>query len=119
MAVQFANTVAVRILRATTVPDRYGNLVPSGWVPVADVCSVAPLAPRQRAPGQRAELIEAGRSGVVVGVTAYLPYGTDIRPHDRVEIAGQVFDVDGEPGVWEWPTAGGAGVEVVLKRVDG
>lgn len=59
-----------------------------------------------------------GRSGVVVGFTAYMPPGTDVTRHDQFRIDGpDLWDVDGEPGPWVGHRVGG--LEVALKRAEG
>jgi hypothetical protein len=65
--------------------------------------------------------VTQGRDTVIVGVVAILPHGTPIRATDRVEWDGQVWEVEGEPGVWgPSPFTGNVGgVEVALRRVTG
>lgn len=61
-----------------------------------------------------------GRSGVIVGLTLYLPYGTDLVYTDQVEVDGVVYEIKGEPGSWSHPRTGWeAGMEVALERGEG
>lgn len=111
----FGTTVTV--YRASSTTDRYGNEVPGPWVSVGTVagCAVAP-----RSSSRADELTGAGRTGVIVGLTLYAPSDAEIGPHDRVEVDGDTFEVDGEVGRWSSPFTGWTpGVEVALRRVEG
>lgn len=66
------------------------------------------------------EVTAPGRQGVVVGLTLYAPYGTDLVHTDQVKVDGVLYELDGEPGPWKSPFSGWeAGVEVALKRAAG
>lgn len=72
------------------------------------------------APRSTADITDRGRQGVLVGLTLYLPFGTDVDHRDRFEVDGSLFDVDGIGGSWSSPFSGWqAGVEVALKRASG
>lgn len=104
------NATVVRVRGATT--DRYGD--PSGSdVRVALTgCAVAPRS--------SSDIEGQGRQGVIVGVTLYAPHGTDLRHTDKVEIDGDLYVADGEPGSWKSPLSSWeAGVEIALKRAAG
>lgn len=77
------------------------------------------------APRQSSEPVEAGRATVIVGLTAYLPHGADVRAADVVvpsagRWAGTRWKVEGDAGDWSSPFSGWtAGAEVALERVTG
>ncbi len=71
------------------------------------------VAPRYEA----GETRERGRGGVIVGLTVHAPLGADIRRTDQIEVDGQRFDVEGEPGKWEGSGVGG--LEIALRRAAG
>jgi hypothetical protein len=102
----------VTILRAgAPTTDRNGDPVPGADVriPVRD-CLVAP-----RLAG---DAVGPGRQGVIVGTTVYFPAATDVRATDRLEVRGEVHDIEGDVGIW--PGApGGRDTEVATKRVEG
>lgn len=102
---------------AVTGQDDYGNDV-LGVVEV-DVpgCAVWP----RDSNGSGGNEITGARDTVVIGYAAILPFGTDVKATDRFRYLGNVYEVDGEPGVWgPSPLTGNvAGVQVALKRVTG
>lgn len=103
----------VTVLRpGTWGVDRNGNPLPGADIEI-DVpgCLVSPRDSRE--PG------EYGRTAVIVGLTVYMPPGTDIRTTDRVRVRGVVRDVEGEPGDWRSPYIGAQGIEVALRGVSG
>lgn len=55
-----------------------------------------------------------GRSRVTDQFELYLPPGADITAADRARVRGNVYEVLGEPQVWE-----GAGVVAFVRRVAG
>lgn len=72
------------------------------------------------APRMSEGLDAASRSGVVIGLDLYLPFGSDVVYSDRVEVDGVVYEVEGEPGSWRQPwTRWEAGMVVALKRGEG
>jgi len=114
---RFANGVDVIVHRA--VPggvDQYGDPIP-GTVTTHVLAGVA-LAPRTG--GGFGDVDSRSRAGVVVGLTMYAAHDADIRPTDRVEIDGELWEVDGEPGRWASPFTGRLhGCQVALKRAEG
>jgi hypothetical protein len=103
----------VTILRpGPPTQDEYGNDVPGPptEIPVPG-CGVAPQ--------QSSELTQA-RDTVTAGLTLYAPWGTDLRPTDKVRVRGIVYDVTGEPGGFRSPFTGSTGpVVATLERVTG
>lgn len=72
------------------------------------------------APRQSTEPTERGRVGVIVGLTLYAPYDTDIRSGDLITVDSVIYEVEGEPGKWKHPvTNREAGIEVALRRAAG
>lgn len=102
-----------------TVPggtDQYGDPIPGSTERVPLTGAV--VAPRMSA--AEGEFHDYARNTVIVGYTLYAPLGVDITPSDQVEIAGQVFDVEGEPGPWVSPFSTWApGQQVALRRAEG
>lgn len=61
-----------------------------------------------------------GRAGMIIGLTLYLPYGYDLTHQDLVDVDGERYRVDGDPGHWLQPMTGWkAGAEVALVRAQG
>jgi hypothetical protein len=57
---------------------------------------------------------------VSTGITVLMPTGTVVKSTDRVQVAGVIYDVDGEPAEWRSPfTNLHSGVQVDLVRVTG
>lgn len=94
--------------------DEYGDpIVTEGKRIHVDALKVAPRASEESA--------KSGRYGIIVGLSAYLPTGTDIESTDTVEYRGpygdqpmKLYAVEGEIGVWE-----DEGLDVSLKRAEG
>jgi hypothetical protein len=103
----------ITILRpGAPTQDDYGNDVP-GADEENDVPGCA-VWPRSSDEDNRS------RQQVTQGLNVVAPYGTDIRPADRVQVRGLVYTVDGEPGSWRSPLTGTeGGVQVSLTRVTG
>lgn len=102
-------------LRAAKVDDGYGGVRLDWSDPDRLAIPGCGMAPRVED-----ELRDRGRQGVVIGWTAYLPFGADVTFEDRIETPHGTFDVEGEPGIWESPMSGRQhGMTVTLKRVDG
>lgn len=105
----------VTILRPATITDRYGDSIPDpnsshatttevlGWLSQTD--ATEPTGPGRALVTLTTEIL-------------FLPSGTDIEAHDRVEIDGQLYDVDGEPRA-AWSPRGEHHIEANLRRVDG
>lgn len=93
--------------------DEYGDPVASTDTRTTiDGCAVAPRTTE--------DINDRGRAGVIVGLSLYAPYGTDVQNTDLFEIDGELFQVDGDGGDWKSPYTGWeAGVEVALKRAAG
>lgn len=65
-------------------------------------------------------LSEDGRVlGILDGMTAYLPPGTDVREGDRIEFDGNVYTIDGSPRTWQSATGRASHVQLNLRRWDG
>jgi hypothetical protein len=113
--VQFAHGETVTILRAGATTDYYGNVSTDWGAATETEVTGCALAPR-KAEEER----DQGRQGVIIGLTLYAPPGTDLLPTDRVRARGEVFEVDGFPGIWDNPLTGTSfGIEVALRRVEG
>jgi hypothetical protein len=83
---------------------------PDVEVPVAG-CAVWPRTSSEQ---------DQAQSQVIVGITLFVPPGTQVDAHDRVRVRGVVYQVDGEPGLYRSPLTGHAsGIEVALRRVTG
>lgn len=103
----------VRLRSAADGVDEYNN--PTPGEPDRVDLDGAFVAPRTSD-----ALDDNGRSGVIVGLTLYLPYGTDIVYTDQVEVDGVVYEIKGEPVSWSHPHTGWqAGMEVGLERGEG
>jgi hypothetical protein len=115
MRVKHGETVTV--LRAGTKVDPFsGEEIAEDWATPnrTDVegCVVVPRT--------TSEPLEAGRAPVIVGYTVHMPWGTEITARDRVELYGEVWQVDGYPFPWKNAFTGTEhGVEVQLKKVTG
>lgn len=107
--------VTASVLRANNQGGRYGSQE-RDWGSIVsnesyDGCLFAP---------QTSVEDRDGRDAVVADATIYMPTGTDVTAHDRVQINGVTYDVDGQPSVWSDPFGGGLdGIEVRLKLVTG
>lgn len=42
----------------------------------------------------------AGRDTVIAGYTVWAPAGSDVRSSDRVRWRGEVYAIEGRPGLW-------------------
>jgi hypothetical protein len=105
--------VTITVLRAgEPTQDDYGNDVPGEDVET-DIGGCA-VWPRSSDEDNRA------RQQVTEGLNVVAPYGSDIRPHDRIRVRGLLYEIDGEPGSWASPLTGTkAGVQVSLTRITG
>jgi hypothetical protein len=110
MNVPLGDDVTV-IRRTAASTDDYGNDVFTTTETVVKGCVVAPR--------NSSELIQ-DQDIVIVGLTVYMPYGTDILSTDQVNINSVVYDVDGVPGSFRSPlTASKGPVQVALTRYTG
>ena len=112
---RFPFGVTVTIVRA--VPggdDPYGDPIP-GTTTRIDIPRCG-LAPRMST-----ESTARGRQGVIVGQTVYLPDSSPAVFYvDQLEVAGVLYDIEGEPGEWSNPLTGWTpGSEVAIRRAVG
>lgn len=107
---------APAIVRVRSTPggtDAYGDPIASAETRVA--LPLAFVAPRESS-----DLSDRGRQGVLVGLTLFAPYDSDLLSTDRIEVDGVLFGIDGDIGRWRNPfTAWEAGIQVSLERVAG
>lgn len=103
----------VTVLRAPLVDDGYGNQVPDWSEPTRTDVPGCRLQP------ERAAEYVLDREAVTTRWRLFAPEGTDLRATDRVEYAGVVYQVDGEPERWPSPTGRLAHVEALLRRTEG
>lgn len=83
------------VLRGTTSEDDFGNDEVDWSSPATtsvEHCAVQPE--------QGLEVID-GRQLTVTRWRLFAPHGTDLVSTDRVEYAGDVYEVDGEPQRWD------------------
>lgn len=105
-----SNATVVRIRGESF--DQYGDPTGTPDDETLDGCMVAPRT--------STDVDGRGRQGVVVGLTLYAPYGTDIVATDQLTVDGEPYEIDGEPGPWKSPFSGWeAGIEVALTRAEG
>ena len=92
--------------------DDYGNDVPGPDTETTYTgCAVWPRV--------SSEDVQA-RDQVIYGLYVLFPAGADVLATDRVRVRGQVYQVDGEPGVFHSPLTGTLiGPQVSLTRVTG
>jgi len=101
----------ITVVRPTWVADTYGDPQPTGPPTRTEVpgCAVAPRS--------SSDTLEPARQGVLVGLTLYAPTGTDLQPTDHIEVAGELYDIEGDIGRWHSPFSPIAdGLEVALRR---
>lgn len=105
-----SNATVVRV-RGVAL-DEYGDPSGSPEEETLDGCIVAPRT--------SSDVDDRGRQGVVVGLSLFAPFGTDITHTDQLRVDGVLYEIDGEPGRWKSPFSGWeAGVEVALRRAAG
>lgn len=93
--------------------DPYGDPIP-GTEQATEIVG-AFVAPRMSN-----DINDAGRTGVIVGLTLFVPFATDIVHTDHFDVDGIRYRVDGEPGNWRNPfTDWKAGATVALVRAEG
>lgn len=106
-------TITVVVPGATI--DGHGNTVPD-W----DDTDETDVANCAFAPTQTPEDRAAGRQGVVITGTVYMPPGVPVPASARLVIRGQTYEVDGPSGEWNSPyRAVDIGLEVSVRRVEG
>lgn len=93
--------------------DEYGD-------PITSTTTRTDIAGCAIAPRYSSEPNAPGRNGVIVGLTIFAPYGSNILFTDRIEIAGVVYLVEGSPENWKNPFTGSTpGMEIAVKRAVG
>jgi SPP1 family predicted phage head-tail adaptor len=103
----------VRIRSSPGGVDQYGDPIPS--TETRKVIAGAFVGPRESN-----DLSDAGRVGVIVGLSLFAPYDADIVKTDEIEVDGVRFTIDGEVGRWRHPLTGWeAGLTAALERVEG
>jgi hypothetical protein len=102
----------VTVLRPGGV-DQFGDPSGSGTTHTVAGCALAPRTSN--------EDIQGRGDTVIVGLTLYAPYGSDITATDKIQIpGGLIYEVVGEPGQWLNPKTGSTpGMAVALQRVAG
>lgn len=114
MLPSFCRQTVYRI-RAKTKTSR-GSTIPDWENPDVDPlaisgCSVQPAS---------TSLSEDGRVlGVMDGLTAYLPEGSDVKAGDHIMYDGQTYEINGEPRVWVSATGGRDHILLNLRRYSG
>lgn len=77
------------------------------------------------APRSSNDVDDVGRVGVIVGLTLFVAYDTDLVTSDTILVAvgdanDGLYEIDGQPGDWLHPFTGWrAGQTVALKRAAG
>ena len=105
--------VIVRVRSAPGGVDEYGD-------PISGTDSRTTLTGAFVAPRESSEITNRGRAGVIVGLTLFAPYDTDLTYTDQIEVDGDLYDIEGEPGRWRNPfTDWEAGMQVALVRAAG
>lgn len=84
-----------------TVEDTYGNKLPS-WEPDADGYAEAEVAAHVQPDSSTEDRGAGERDQVVTAYRIWLDRGITVGPLTRIEWAGLVLDVDGQPE--RWPT---------------
>ena len=111
MLPSFAKQTVTRIrpgakkVRGSVIPDweNTSTLQISG-------CSVQPAA---------TDMAQDGRVlGILDGMTAYLPPGSDVQEGDRIIYDGETYAVDGSPRVWH-AAYNLSHIQIRLRRWDG
>lgn len=110
------DTITVTVVSVVEDTDPYGDTATSTTLADYPGCLFAPRA--------RSERANARTPAVISGGTVYVPAGVTVDADDLVVLPpgvhmdgstvvydGQVYAVDGEPGVW-----GLAGMEIAVKR---
>lgn len=97
--------------------DAYGNDVPGAPTEISvPGCGIAP----QDGNGAGGNELVQARDTVIAGLVLYAPAGTDLRPTDKVRVAGVLYEVIGQPGGFRSPFTGSTGPVVAsLQLVTG
>lgn len=109
----FPHGETVTIIRpGPPTEDEYGNSVPG--TPVETSVPGCAVAPRSSSEDLQA------RDQVIIGLTVWMPSGTDVRATDKMRVRSVLYEVDGEPGSYASPFTGTGGpVQVALTRIEG
>lgn len=104
----------IRLRHSPGGRDEYGDPIESTTERTTiDRVRIAP-----RTDSDTGEPSALGRHGVVVGWTLYRPgEPIDLRHDDQIEIDGDVFDIEGEPGAWHGSRV--SGTQAALRRARG
>ena len=116
-ALPHGETVIILRPGAPTGRDEYGveTVGPPEEIPVPG-CGIAPRDGNGAGGNEQTQ----ARDTVIIGLTLYAPAGTDLRPTDKVRVAGVLYEVDGQAGAFRSPFTGSAGpVVAALERVTG
>lgn len=102
-----------RLRRTPGGVDEYGD-------PIESTVSRMLLEGSFTAPRVSDDITNRGRAGVIVGLTLFAPYNSDLVHTDQIEVDGQVYEIEGEPGRWRNPMTGWeAGTQAALVRAQG
>ena len=105
----FPHGKTVTLVTTTTTDDGLGNTTQTDVQVEIPGCAVAPRF--------AVENSDPRSTPVMVGLTVYMPAGTELDSDDTLRIDGKLWQVDGLPAVWESPFTGWApGIEVPVKR---
>lgn len=104
----------VRLRAEPTGEDRYHNPI-RDW----DNADRVDIAGCSIAPRTEGEDTDRGREGVVIGQVVRVPRAVDVLATDRLEVRGELYQVDGEPAHWRSPYTNRQGTEILLRRVEG
>lgn len=107
-------SVTVYRLEPATVTNRYGGTEKDWTDPTR-----TPIHDVKAAPWREGEDRGDGREGVVIGWTLFAPDGTSLAAGDRVEVLGEVCEIDGHPADWGHGFDWKPGIEVRARRVEG
>ena len=109
----------VLIRRTVTGRNAGGDDVYTDVETIIDGCIISPRS----STGATALTTDThARDAVTVGLTVYMPPGTDVDSVDRVRARGHLYEVTAgsEPGIWRSPLTGWyPGVEIALTRTTG
>lgn len=105
--------VIVRVRSTPGGTNQYGD-------PIASTVARTTIEGAFVAPRESSDIDGGGRTGVLIGLTLFAPYGSDLRDTDDIEVDGVLFTIEGDVGQWRNPfTSWEAGASVALKRVEG
>lgn len=87
--------------------------------PTSTVLANCPVWPRD-SNGSVGNETTFAQDTVIVGYTVLLPPGTDVLATDQVSWRAQVYEIEGEPGIYRSPLTGTTpGITVAIRRVTG